>query len=487
MIKNIAISGFVVFFGLMLGRILGLVRDMYLASKFGTSIDSDLLILILTVPDAIYSLIASGAISASLIPEFKKLSKQDSLNLFILSSIIFFGFSVCIVFTLNFNDNLLIKIFSPGIPNDYLPFLKDSLSKVNWLIPLTILAGVSTAFLHYKEKFFMPSIGSAIINLFILIGLFLLAKDLTNLNTFISFILIGGLIRWFSQLWIIRKDLIYFSRLNLKQINKFIFNRYFQSVLSGGLLILYPVIARSFASFLEEGSISIVNYALKLVEVPANVAVTVLSIILLPKLSEAFLKKEINAYKSLIEINLFWSLSISFAITGVVLAQPNIFIESIFGLGETISSKNIDVMASLLSIGILSLPFQALISVSTSIFYSEKNTKTPMKINLIGFTTLIVLNLINLENTSVFKIVLYVFTAYAITGLIFLIKIEQKHKIINLRHIFLSLITGIFCYFVSQFLGYSNFNIYLNLVSTILVVFIGLLLVFVIKKNILKI
>ena len=474
MIKKIALSGFVLFFGLMLGRILGLVRDIYLASKFGTSIESDILIIILTVPDAIFSLIASGAISASLIPEFKKLSREDGVSLLLISSLLFFIFSILIILTLNSQDGLLVKIFSPGISLKYSPLLQEYLSKVNWLIPLTILAGVSTAFLHSKDKFFISSIGSAIINIFILIGLFLTAKNIQNLNILIAFILIGGSIRWISQLWIIRKDLLLIGKIKLQLINKYIFHRYFYAVLSGGLLILYPVVARSFASFSDEGSISIVNYSLKLVEVPANVAVTVLSIVILPKLSQMLIENKRDKFREIIQFNLFWSLAVSSAIAGAVIAQSNIFIESIFGLSGTITEQNIEIMSALLMIGILSLPFQALIAVSTSIFHSEKNTKTPMIINISGFTLLILLNLINVHDTNVYKIVSFVLISYAITGLIFIIKIERKHNIVNMKFITLAMSAGGFSYVASILLSYANLSLYMNLILLISIVLIVL-------------
>jgi murein biosynthesis integral membrane protein MurJ len=449
MLKKIALSGFVLFLGLMLGRLLGLARDIYIASKFGATIESDVLIIILTVPDAIFSLMASGAISASLIPEFKKLSKKDDAGLLILSSLIFLTFSILIILVLNSQNELLTNIFSPGIPINYVPFLQDSLSKVNWLVPLTILAGVTTAFLQSKDKFFVPSIGAAIINIFIIIGLFLTTQNIENINVLITFILIGGLVRWVSQLWVIRKDLYFIGKLKLQLINRYIFHRYFYSVLSGGLLILYPVVARSFASLSDDGSVSIVNYALKLVEVPANVAVTVLSVVILPKLSKMYIEKKRNKFREIIQINLFWSLAISSAITGAVVAQSNIFIESIFGLGETITEKNIEIMSTLLMIGILSLPFQALISVSTSVFHSEKNTKTPMIINISGFALLILLNLINVHDTNVYKIVTFVLISYVITGLIFIIKIEIKHNIINMKSFSIAMSAGIFSYVAS--------------------------------------
>ena len=474
MLKKIALSGFILFSGLMLGRLLGLARDMYLASKFGTSIESDILIIILTVPDAIFSLIASGAISASLIPEFKKISREDGVSLLLISSLLFFIFSILIILTLNSQDGLLVKIFSPGISLEYSPLLQEYLSKVNWLIPLTILAGVSTAFLHSKDKFFISSIGSAIINIFILIGLFLTAKNIQNLNILIAFILIGGSIRWISQLWIIRKDLLLIGKIKLQLINKYIFHRYFYAVLSGGLLILYPVVARSFASFSDEGSISIVNYSLKLVEVPANVAVTVLSIVILPKLSQMLIENKRDKFREIIQFNLFWSLAVSSAIAGAVIAQSNIFIESIFGLSGTITEQNIEIMSALLMIGILSLPFQALIAVSTSIFHSEKNTKTPMIINISGFTLLILLNLINVHDTNVYKIVSFVLISYAITGLIFITKIERKHNIVNMKFIALAMSAGGFSYVASILLSYANLSLYMNLILLISIVLIVL-------------
>ena len=428
----------------------------------------------MTVPDAIFSLIASGAISASLIPEFKKISREDGVSLLLISSLLFFIFSILIILTLNSQDGLLVKIFSPGISLEYSPLLQEYLSKVNWLIPLTILAGVSTAFLHSKDKFFISSIGSAIINIFILIGLFLTAKNIQNLNILIAFILIGGSIRWISQLWIIRKDLLLIGKIKLQLINKYIFHRYFYAVLSGGLLILYPVVARSFASFSDEGSISIVNYSLKLVEVPANVAVTVLSIVILPKLSQMLIEKKRDKFREIIQFNLFWSLAVSSAIAGAVISQSNIFIESIFGLSGTITEQNIEIMSTLLMIGILSLPFQALIAVSTSIFHSEKNTKTPMIINISGFTLLILLNLINVHDTNVYKIVTFVLISYAITGLIFITKIERKHNIVNMKFIALAMSAGGFSYAASILLSYTNLSLYMNLILLISIVLIVL-------------
>ena len=203
-------------------------------------------------------------------------------------------------------------------------------------------------------------------------------------------------------------------------------------------------------------------------------AVTVLSIVILPKLSQMLIEKKRDKFKEIIQFNLFWSLAISSAITGAVIAQSNTFIESIFGLSGKITEQNIEVMSTLLMVGILSLPFQALIAVSTSVFYSEKNTKTPMIINSLGFILLIILNLINIHDTNVYKIVTFVLISYVITGLIFIIKLDTKHNIVSMKFISLALSAGGFSYIASYFLGYINLSLYINLLFLIFIVCIVL-------------
>ena len=87
--KDIFLSSFIVTFGLLLGRLFGFLREVLIASKFGISSESDIATILLTIPDFLVGLIAGGALSAVLIPEFQKIENMRlKINFLIKSSIL---------------------------------------------------------------------------------------------------------------------------------------------------------------------------------------------------------------------------------------------------------------------------------------------------------------------------------------------------------------------------------------------------------------
>src|SRR2546423_276751 len=57
---------------LLLSRVLGLVRDMVIAAKFGAGRETDAYTLAFQIPDLIFYLIAGGALAAAFIPVFSE-------------------------------------------------------------------------------------------------------------------------------------------------------------------------------------------------------------------------------------------------------------------------------------------------------------------------------------------------------------------------------------------------------------------------------
>ncbi|MEM7886056.1 hypothetical protein Q4Q91_19390, partial [Morganella morganii] len=69
--KKLFISGIIVSIALLIGRISGFFREIFVASIFGVSVHSDITILLLTVSDLLVNLLVGGAFSKVLIPAFK--------------------------------------------------------------------------------------------------------------------------------------------------------------------------------------------------------------------------------------------------------------------------------------------------------------------------------------------------------------------------------------------------------------------------------
>lgn len=57
---------------LLLSRVLGLVRDMVMAGKFGSDWHTDAYTLAFSIPDLLFFLIAGGALSSAFIPVFSE-------------------------------------------------------------------------------------------------------------------------------------------------------------------------------------------------------------------------------------------------------------------------------------------------------------------------------------------------------------------------------------------------------------------------------
>ena len=87
----------------LISRVLGLLRDRFLAGFFGASIDLDIYFTAFRIPDFIYSIIFAGGITVSFLPifsEYFKKNKEEAwkivnyvLNLFfVLYFLVFFVF-----------------------------------------------------------------------------------------------------------------------------------------------------------------------------------------------------------------------------------------------------------------------------------------------------------------------------------------------------------------------------------------------------------
>ncbi|WP_219927722.1 hypothetical protein, partial [Aeromonas sp. HMWF016] len=74
--KKLFISGLFVSFALFLGRISGFLRELFIASSFGVSKTSDLIIVLLSIPDVLVNLLVGGALGMILVPEQKKYTQE---------------------------------------------------------------------------------------------------------------------------------------------------------------------------------------------------------------------------------------------------------------------------------------------------------------------------------------------------------------------------------------------------------------------------
>jgi murein biosynthesis integral membrane protein MurJ len=418
MLKKILISTLVLNLGVLVGRLSGFAREMFVAGTFGATSEADQIILMLTLPDLLVNLLLGGALSAVLIPEMTQRAEQAKKILF--QSLLLLGvFFIGVAISLSWQSEFFVKILAPGLTEQSLKNTASLVSWTVWIIPLTVWAGATTAYLHSINSFAISSLGTLIVNLTIILGLVVTYYDYGSLYTVAIFVVIGGGLRFVSQLSVIGVSWHPIMSIQPFLLHKSFLIRYFQAAFSSGLLFLLPFIARAYASDLESGSIATLNYGMKLVEFPLLLTVTFLSVVLFPRLSKSFGVNQV-LHHNLIQYGLQITLLLAVFAMLVLMMINQDYASLVYGYGS-MTEQNVENVAVVSHVGLMMLPLQGLALFITAILHSRNNIKTPMVINLIGLIFFILVMQLDYLTKDLSSITLALVVSYALVLVLFLI------------------------------------------------------------------
>ncbi len=372
------ISFFSVSIGMILGRLSGFFREIFVATNFGAGFDSDFIIILLTAPDFFVNLLVGGALSMALIPEFKSLTEEQSKKLYcqalVLSGLVFSA----VVLFLSLFSKFVLKALAPGL----IGLISESnvnlfsLSLVS--IPFTVFAGITTAYLHSKDKFLVASLGTLIFNVIIITSLQVSLSFYTD--EVFSVLAISIVLAALARFYIFKRSVkeVFSFEYSFCFIQMPLIKRYFQCVLMGGLFFALPVILRSFSSSYGESEISYVNFSTKIVEFPLGVLITVFSIIFFPILSKLYSERRYEAYSVYSTKIFFTVIFLSVVACTPLYFNSSYYIELVFGYSDKFSHGDMEVMSNYLRIYALTIPFQGVNSLLIASLSAQKKTIYPL-------------------------------------------------------------------------------------------------------------
>ncbi|MBP7844823.1 MAG: murein biosynthesis integral membrane protein MurJ [Proteobacteria bacterium] len=294
---------------IFLSRILGLLREQAFASLFGAGFFSDAFLVAFRIPNLFRDLFAEGALSSSFV---SVLSKEDSLKKQKdLSNDLFlalFWILIMVMAVMFFMAPDFVNLLASNFKNHIGKF-EITLHLTYWLLPTLLfssLAAFSMGILNTQGSFFIPSLSPAFFNIgSVLLGassaFYCLNKGEARLAIVFFAIgtMVGSFLQWAIQ-WpsLIKKG---FSPLNsIKNLLKYaqvlksfknpkvykIFILILPAVLSVAFVQISIFINTSFASGLEEGSVSWLNYAYRILHFPMGLFGVAISLASLPGLSK---------------------------------------------------------------------------------------------------------------------------------------------------------------------------------------------------------
>ena len=292
-------SGFFLFLGLLLGRFLGLFRELLLAGNLGSGTTADIIIALITLPDIFISVFVGNSLVAVFTPKIKALPIHKRFGFYLKLSLtfglIFFLIAGLTFFKIEWLAQVILPAQSTSLE------LISELRWTVWAVPLLALNAISRVFLQAENKFALLGLENVIFNAAIIGAIYIFIQT-PDLRTISLAILIGSLARLVSQVWQICS--IYQNGTSgfAENITKHDITKYSHALATGIMIQVLPIYARSMAShFSGDGGLSIFNYSYKFIEFPMALGISIVSLIVYPKLTQAVIDKNKLDHSKLIK------------------------------------------------------------------------------------------------------------------------------------------------------------------------------------------
>ncbi len=273
----------------LISRILGLVRDMLFAKEFGASPEYDAYLVAILLPFFLRKIFAEGALSSAFIPLYNKRAiKGVEKGHRFAKSILTIFIPVLLILT------ILSIYFMPQILSFVAPGLMPGVKGLavfmgRLIFPFILfisLWAVYAGMLNSHDIFFTPALSPAIHNIFIIIGISLSPFfDPPILGPAIFFI-IGGAAQWLMVVLAARGIQFKFTpSIDKKDISDFM-PIFLSSFAALSVTQINSIVDTNVVSGLGTGSVSLLQYANRLFQLPLGVFAISVSTVALAQLSK---------------------------------------------------------------------------------------------------------------------------------------------------------------------------------------------------------
>jgi len=393
---KIARSAGAVSVAVMCSRVLGLVREQVFAGLFGAGFAYDAFVVAFRIPNLLRDLFAEGALSAAFVTVFSEYTtKRGPEDTWRLAS------NVLLFFALLISALTLVGMYlADPLVNLLAPDFQSTPGKTELTVQLTrimfpfllfvSLGAVVMGILNTNGKFFVPAMSSTFFNLGSIVGGLSLAWVFPRLGQpaiagMAWGTLIGGALQLLMQLPTLRQVGFRFrwtcnpADPGLRRI----------------LLLMLPAtiglsatqinifVNTNFAAGCVEGSVSWLNYAFRLVQLPIGLFGVALSIAIMPILARQAAQKDIDSLKQTFTSSLVLVFSLAIPATAglILLSEP--IIRLIFERGAFTALDTLQTAQALTFYAVGLFAYSA-IKVMVPVFYAIGNTRFPVMGSFLG-------------------------------------------------------------------------------------------------------
>ena len=385
-------------------RILGMVRDVVVASSFGTSAAADAFYVAFRFANLFRAFFAEGAFSQAFVPNLARVIAKDPQHerLFIGNMLVLLGGSLLLLLgVLELGSNQLAQWYALGYRDK-----PEHLALVNILLQITMpyallisVAALFTSVLQSHNRFFISGFSPVVLNL-CLIGAALYAGSLfaVPIAALGWATLVAGTIQMLmplAQMAWIRKLPVLTLRCWHPTVKRSLV-MFGPVVLSASVTQIAMLIDTILATYLPTGSVTWLYIANRLINFPLGIFGISIAIVVMPILSRAAASNDPQQGKKIFAwaVHCIFLIAIPATCALLIVAEPIVMTLFQYGAFLPSDARNASDAVRMYAIGLTGM---MLIKVLISRFLAAGDAKTPLRIALVATSCGVLMSLILMQ------------------------------------------------------------------------------------------
>lgn len=391
----------------LISRVLGLVRDVVIATLVGAGVNADVYLFANRIPNFLRRLFAEGAFAQAFVPVLSEVKEQhgdDAVRELVSKVAGTLGVIVsCITIFAVVASPLVVMLFGTGWFIDWWQGGEDAakfdmastLLKITfpYLFFITFVA-LAGAVLNVYNRFAVAAFTPVFLNISIIACAILLQDMVTDTSYALAIgVFIGGLVQFLFQIPFLAKSGLLakpkwaWNDEHVKRIRLLML----PAILGVSVHQLNALVDTVIASFLQTGAISWLYFADRLIEFPLGLFGIGIATVILPSLAKLHTTNNNAQFQRTMDWALKMVLLMAFpAMAGLISLGPQI-IELLYQHGEFTQHDANQVYFAVMAYGSGLVSYMS-VKVLAPGYFARQDTKTPVRLGIIAMLSNIVFN-----------------------------------------------------------------------------------------------
>lgn len=387
--RSLAANATILAFAFVVSRLLGMLREIIVAARFGTSDTYDAYAAAFRIPDLLFLIVMSGAFGSAFIPVFGGYLERGEAELGwrLANAVLTYTVVILLVLAqmiLLFAEPLMNRLIAPELPPESQE-LASNLTRLLLLSPLLLgLGAAGKGMLEAQNAFMLPAVAPILYNLGVIFGAIALTPAFGVYGLAVGVLLgaAGHVTIQFGNLY--RRGLRFQPSLSRRTEGLAEVARLMAPRIAGQAAFQVNfIVMTNFASRLGEGRISALNYAYQLVMLPHGVLALSLSTVIFPLMARQYELGRLVEMRRTLDRALGPLVFLTVPAAVLLFAFRTSIVQMTFQFGS-FTAESTALVAEALGYFAFGLVAFAVVEAISRAFYAMRDTRTPVVAAVLG-------------------------------------------------------------------------------------------------------